>query len=347
MLTKILPWHKIGLPESQAETLPELQEYYGDAWPTFAKYYLPTQRLISTISCPKLGGPGCPRQVIVHSYNDIVAVCGNSPKECESVEIFRRDAIIYELKVEKLLSDFAQLFNVKGTTPENIMPLTWNLGTYAADDLPGMSVYLSLQSDAQELQFVVITLLAQKEKPFILLVPSRNSCPVSILTTIDSAEVYLIALDEIIIEQNLLLSVSGSLSGFISAKPSAVPTKTETKEQNIFRKEGQMWTLRYSGVAKHFNHSKGLLYISYLLGSPFQEFHVAEVVRAAENPEKEVLSFSSGEVSTKKTIANYRKRLSGIRAELSDAVEKGDPLLKKELLEEKDGLEKQLLQAVA
>jgi hypothetical protein len=116
-------------------------------------------------------------------------------------------------------------------------------------------------------------------------------------------------------------------------------------DENIFRREGQMWTLCFDGVKKHFNHSKGLLYISYLLGSPFQEYHVAELVKAFENPE-EVLSFSSGEVSSKETVANYRKRLATIRAELEDADDTDDPLLKKELQSEKQALEKQLLQAV-
>jgi len=98
----------------------------------------------------------------------------------------------------------------------------------------------------------------------------------------------------------------------------AAACKVVTKE-NIFRREGQMWTVCYKGVTKHFKHSKGLLYISYLLGSPFQEFHVSELVKAFENPKREVLSFSSGEVSPKQTIANYRKRLSTIIAELKDA----------------------------
>jgi hypothetical protein len=116
--------------------------------------------------------------------------------------------------------------------------------------------------------------------------------------------------------------------------------------ENIFKKEGQMWTLRFGGIETHLKHSKGLLYISYLLGSPYQEYHVAELVRAAGDPAEKVLNFSSGEVSSKETIANYRKRLLLIRTELKDASDKGDSLLKKELKEEKLALEKQLLQAL-
>jgi hypothetical protein len=141
-------------------------------------------------------------------------------------------------------------------------------------------------------------------------------------------------LDQLISEENSRRAVAAIAGG------------EKGVEENIFRREGQMWTLCFGGVTKHYNHSKGLLYIAYLLGSPFQEYHVAEIVKSAESPEKEVLSFSSGEVSSKKTIANYRNRLSVIRAELSEADDTSDPLLKKELQEEKQAIEKQLLQAV-
>lgn len=117
-------------------------------------------------------------------------------------------------------------------------------------------------------------------------------------------------------------------------------------EENIFRKEGQMWALQYGGWETYLKHSKGLLYISYLLGSPSQEYHVAEIVKAAENPQQDFLAFSSGDISTKETIGNYRKRLTDIRTELADAKRTGDPLLAQELLQDKEALEKQIVQAV-
>lgn len=121
---------------------------------------------------------------------------------------------------------------------------------------------------------------------------------------------------------------------------------TDGRSSNIFRREGQMWTLCFGGKKNHYNNLKGFPYISYLLGCPFQEFHVLELVKAAENPEKDIWSPSSGEVVDRQTVENYRKRLSEIRAELSEEVETVDTLLEKELEEEKKALEKQLIQAV-
>jgi hypothetical protein len=116
--------------------------------------------------------------------------------------------------------------------------------------------------------------------------------------------------------------------------------------QNVFMKDGQMWSLSYEGTLKHFKPAKGLIYISYLLGSPHQEFHVTELAKAAENPEVEFLSFSSGEISTKETIADYRKRLKQIPGELKAAEDSGESILVKELQGEKEALEEQLKEAL-
>jgi hypothetical protein len=116
--------------------------------------------------------------------------------------------------------------------------------------------------------------------------------------------------------------------------------------ENIFKKEGQMWTLRFDGVKTHLRNLKGLQYISYLLGSPYQEYHIAELVRAAGDPSKKFLSVSSGEVSTKKTIANYRKKLKDLLAELAEAKRTNDSLLEQELLREKKMVEKEIKKAL-
>jgi hypothetical protein len=126
-------------------------------------------------------------------------------------------------------------------------------------------------------------------------------------------------------------------------QPHAMETPTA---QNVFKKEGQMWTLSYDGILKYLKHAKGLIYISYLLGSPHREYHVTELVKAAEDPEREFLYFSSGKISTKETIDNYRNRLKEINSELKISEDSGDHLLERELKIEKEALEEQLLKAV-
>ncbi len=257
---KILPWHKIGHPEGLAGTLPELQDYYGDAWPYLTKFFFPTQRLVSSISCSKPGGDACPMRVVVHRHNDIVAVCGNTPKECDPVTLTRRDVVIHELKIKALLSEFAKFLHVKGTNPENLLPLTWNLGIYTLPGQPAMNVFVSLQSDSNGLQSVAIQLIIQNEKPFILLVPSRNSCPVSLLETVHRTGAHLIGLDELQCRQQIMGS-ENLLREFVFAELA----EKGPGNDNFFRLEKDYWQIRFQGKPWSIKQSVGMQYIVQLI----------------------------------------------------------------------------------
>ncbi len=362
MPLKTLSWHKIGLPEGRAGTLPELQDYYGGAWPSLAKYFLPTQRLASTIECPKPGGPGCPRQVVIHSHNDIVAVCGNTPKECESVPLFRRDVIIHELKIEKLLSDLARLLQVKGAAPESIMPLTWNLGTYAALDWPAMPVYISLQSDSEDFQSVAITLLAQKEKPFILLVPSRNFCPVFLLETIQNAGAHLVGIDEIQSHQEIKDS-AGLLGKHVYLE------HARAEDDNYFRLEQDYWQIHFRGTPYSIKQSVGMRYITLLIERAYNdetEIHVVDLLYLVKgrpnekNPElsrmtKEQLSEIGFDVTgldvgldviTPEGKERVKKLVQQLERQIEDAEEYGHTAEALRLREKKEALEDYIQKAL-
>jgi len=183
-----LPWHKLGRPTGRGGTLPALKTYYGSDWKTLSKYFLPTKRLATSIDCPKPGGSGCPRKVVEHSFHDIAAVCGNSPKECEPVPLKRQDLIIHELKIEKLLSDLSEHLRIRGTAPVQFMPLAWELGMYAGNGGTQVTAYISLSADQDRVQEVAISLIAQRKEPFFLLVPSKDLCSVQLANTVDKAE---------------------------------------------------------------------------------------------------------------------------------------------------------------
>ena len=46
---------------------------------------------------------------------------------------------------------------------------------------------------------------------------------------------------------------------------------------NLFRREGEYWTLMYHGVMCHLKDTKGLHYLAALVRDPGREFHVAEL----------------------------------------------------------------------
>lgn len=54
---------------------------------------------------------------------------------------------------------------------------------------------------------------------------------------------------------------------------------------NVFRREGEYWTLAYQGTACQLKDVKGLHYLAFLLRHPGTEFHAAELVTAVNSPQ--------------------------------------------------------------
>lgn len=197
MPIRTLPWTKLGMPAGWAGTRPSLQAYFGTSWPSVAGAFLPTQTLALSIDCPRPGGPGCPRQVVEHGFHDLVAVCGNSPHECDPLPVLRQDLIIHKLMIDPLLADLNRLLHIQGAAPEQILRLTWNLGSYATPGRAAQAVFLCLEGEACELRVKIMTLLDQRGPSFVLLIPSRQLCPASLMLLLQNSGIALAALDEL------------------------------------------------------------------------------------------------------------------------------------------------------
>src|SRR6267378_1498068 len=68
-------------------------------------------------------------------------------------------------------------------------------------------------------------------------------------------------------------------AGIGESVPSVRSTQKATLPQKgIFRKEGEFWTVGYSGKPFRLKDTRGLGYIAHLLRNPAIEFHVLDLV---------------------------------------------------------------------
>ena len=118
-------------------------------------------------------------------------------------------------------------------------------------------------------------------------------------------------------------------------------------EENLFRREGEYWTLGYEGTTVRLKDTKGLHYIALLLREPGRKFHVIDLL-AITNPQlpTTAAAANSGQmleeqltvhrVSALRSAKNralfdpqaraaYRQRLDDLRGELEEAERFNDP----------------------
>lgn len=99
---------------------------------------------------------------------------------------------------------------------------------------------------------------------------------------------------------------------------------------NVFRRDGDVWTLAYGGQTVRLRHVRGLGDLAQLVGHPGRDFHVLELVSAsrppaaadpagADEPGLAVGDGSGDAVLDEQAVTAYRARLEDLEAEIAAA----------------------------
>jgi hypothetical protein len=134
---------------------------------------------------------------------------------------------------------------------------------------------------------------------------------------------------------------------------------TRAKPANMFRNEGEYWTVSYEGRVSRFKDSKGMCYLAYLLAHPYNEFRATSLAtvsqriesqpslpRAATDECPSAILGDAGEVLDVQAKATYRQRIKDLTVELEAAKRTGDEKRGLGLDEEIEALSAELARAV-
>jgi tetratricopeptide (TPR) repeat protein len=127
----------------------------------------------------------------------------------------------------------------------------------------------------------------------------------------------------------------------------ALPPRAERDDANMFRLDGDVWTLRFAGRTVHMPDAKGLRDLHVLLGRPGVDVPAVhlldpsggEVVRASRQ-------LGGDAVLDEQAKAAYRDRLTDLDEEIDRALDRGDDDRAAELDRERDALIGELRRAV-
>jgi hypothetical protein len=141
----------------------------------------------------------------------------------------------------------------------------------------------------------------------------------------------------------------------------AEPTAAEASS-NLFRREGEYWTVVFEGVVVRLRDAKGLGHLARLLADPGREFHVVELEAASRRPAVAAVGsggrVGAGELAVRPDLgdagalldatakAAYRARLSELGAELEEAEAGNDPARAARARGEREFLVAELARAV-
>jgi tetratricopeptide (TPR) repeat protein len=117
-----------------------------------------------------------------------------------------------------------------------------------------------------------------------------------------------------------------------------------TTATNVFRREGDYWSVVFEGRTVRVRDLKGMRYLAQLLGNPGREFHVLDLV-AAETGQQTALG-DAGEMLDEGAKTAYRRRLVEIEDDIEQARTLGDSSREMQADAERDFLMRELARAI-
>jgi hypothetical protein len=144
-----------------------------------------------------------------------------------------------------------------------------------------------------------------------------------------------------------------------TTQPASRPADPPTG--NVFRRDGEYWTVRYDGTVFTLRDTKGLQYLARLLASPGVEFHALDLASDGATPGRSVDATTSrataaelgtagigdaGEMLDPKAREEYRARIRDLDTEIAEAESWNDPERLARLQSEREFLLDELSAAV-
>lgn len=123
-------WRRVEALPVPAGVHVQWEEWLGGDVGVVKPFLKPEQALARSYPCPNPVHEGCPRRVVQHGKDDIVAVCGNASAQCDPIALARKDIVIWSLQrgewvaaVTRSLRDRNLLDALDLDTPDGIVVL--------------------------------------------------------------------------------------------------------------------------------------------------------------------------------------------------------------------------------
>lgn len=215
-----------------------------DGWPGFqdfqSRYLKLTRNHATAVDCATQCGLGCPRRVVTHAPNDIVAVCPE--REEKPYPLKRQDTLIYSVNRPSLYKDICSALGIDHRESKvDGCRHTWCLG----DCIPAAGyvfpVFISFQKESEGLAEVVRTLCLNQSNSFALIICTRRSVTPEIENMLNPRGSLLLTLNE-----ELLFSDKGK---FQAVRPASdvfaifqVDTPALTPAKKFATPKGTKWS---------------------------------------------------------------------------------------------------------
>lgn len=331
------------------------------------QYLAPTGKMANLITCPDQCAPSCGFRKVCEWDGKYEAVCRERMRKDYTIE--KVDALFFTIKPSGLLPEITKTFKIIQHIEEfGKEKDTWKLGVVPIPGGKSATVYLTLKVWNHEIMDLIFRLNCEERRPYILLVSARkiiHGTSEKVLNDMGSAFVPLNEVLDFNADTEFELIRECNLAQLVT--PSA--PEPEPEPENIFRKCGDAWEVRYQGDEKFIltNCNTGAAYLHFMLERPNTATPVVEIMRSVSGESEDYISvdhvdmdeFEEGfslrdaplmgadNIADETAIRQYRKEAMLISEELEKAKKSGNNSMEEQLQKELDCISAAIYEAVA
>lgn len=171
------------------------QRRLGDEWNAVEPFLPATGKMAASLPCPNPGGEGCPRQVVIHDDGTASAICGDSPKACQSLKVTRDTLCIHALDRRSFAEALVKAMGLHPPTRNLAPSFIQRLGTRERAAGLGVPVFLCIPGATPKAAPHYLDEILETPTPVVLLCPTTASLPDTVAEPLRRHGVTLIPLD--------------------------------------------------------------------------------------------------------------------------------------------------------
>ncbi len=227
-------WKSLDGLTDAATDAREWRARLGPEWPVAAPLLRSTGGLATSIACPSPGGTGCPRRVVRHDDGSIRAVCGESPRICDDLDLARDDIAILGLDRPKLIRAVAVALSLSERPAATNAGAVIEIGTHEVHAGRGFPVFLVVPGPWFGDGIESLAELVAVSRPKVLLTPTRRSLGAAATRYLDTIGVTRFALADVLVADDChRLGVSQPVEVLFAALRAAVAEATDSADAGL------------------------------------------------------------------------------------------------------------------
>lgn len=178
-------------------------------------------------------------------------------------------------------------------------------------------VYLTVQTESDDLESVVAAIALRGDGPFVLVAPTRDLLTTRCTDVLKRAHAHFLALaDDFVLDADGVIHARRPVTEILA--PLLPGRDPSPKERFVFRRQGRIWNVEYEGVSATIDHSAGMAYLRYLLQNQGRDVLAVSVRGAGAGRRGAPVLGSGGEITDRRTVRVAKKRITDIDAELPE-----------------------------